>query len=245
MSIFRFLHRSIQTSVQLFAKANKPRVTKEGPGATNVAAKLVVAAESTERASATDLPTEQAVTVGSYRFPVIAGENGSLWYANQLEMWGGEPPFLDRHNALFTLLRHAYKTTSVTGKPVVTVATTAGGFGKTRILVEWVAQIFKHPFIVASFLADKNVLDESETTSIENQIAAALNSDSDPSLQRRANFLLRLFNAGLSGSIITVHALRNRRIYKLVHSAEVLSAVQVGESKFAPISSIRTQTYCA
>ncbi len=165
-------------------------------------------------------------------FPIIAGDNGLEWYTLQLEKWGVVPPFLDRHDALFTLLCNAYGSLYTSTKPVVTVATTTPGFGKTRILVEWIVQVFCHPFIVGSFLAGLPKLDHSINADVEEQIETALESGTDDQ-KKRAYFLLRLFDAGTSASIITVHADNvNVEIRRALEGVTKATEQQVQESKY-------------
>ncbi len=150
-----------------------------------------------------------------YSFPIVVGENGAQWYLHQLEMWGIQPPFIDRYHALYTLLTAAYQSVTNSAKPIVTLATTSPGFGKTRLLVEWVIQVFLHPFIIASFLAANAEINCTINTDVEEQIRTALSSANQEQISR-ANFLLRLYNAAKTPTVITVHAELNSALRQVL-----------------------------
>lgn len=215
--------RPLHTSVSLFAKSATTTMAEMKERLRRL--ELELAEVRKNKQSKSEMKDqkflEQAVVgLNGCRFPIIVGENTKQWYSTQVTLWGGYPPFLDRHNALFALLRNAYSSVEGIMKPVVTIATTTGGFGKTRILVEWIAQVFNHPFLVTAFLESRTNLDDMDpvTTGIEEQIRGALNSG-DKERVKRANFLLRLLDTGISASIITVHAEKNLEIKKLLRTS--------------------------
>ncbi len=75
-----------------------------------------------------------------------------------------DPPFFNRHDAVFHLLSECYSNyIDKTPKPSYSISIAAPGFGKTRLLMEWAIRVFHMPVVFTSFLLGLSALDKQQT----------------------------------------------------------------------------------
>jgi len=141
------------------------------------------------------------------RFPVpfnciSRGAILSWLFRKPREFAGKWIPFLDRQDYISSLL-HTFYLNQQREKKVYHFFTTAPGFGKTRLLLEWAIQVFHQPIIAYRFLRDlDNDDDEPKIQSWGDLEKWWENKEKTNEQRERAGFLNEVYRSLMQGNTI-------------------------------------------